>query len=239
MNDRKIQREELNQNGRLPSQDDNLFQIFDPTSEYSVSYGHLPHWSQPGVTYFVTFRADDSIPASVSELWHRRRAEWLFHHGILVDDPTWRNRLRKLSLEKQLEFEKTFSCEFLSFLDRGYGSCPFKKPEIAAVVLEALQHFDGDRYVLGDAVIMPNHVHLLVCLLKETEIETQCYSWKKFSATKINRLLNRTGRLWQSESFDHLVRSPEQFDGFRKYIANNPTVARLNTGEYLHFRRDA
>ncbi|MGA2499614.1 MAG: hypothetical protein ABSH20_17900 [Tepidisphaeraceae bacterium] len=30
--------------------------------------------------------------------------------------------------------------------------------------------------------------------------------WKATSARRINRLLSRTGRLWQDESFDHVVR---------------------------------
>ena len=84
---------------------------------------------------------------------------------------------------------------------------------------------------------MPNHVHLLTCLLGSTEIEDQCYSWKKFTAAKINKALRQRGRFWQEESFDHLVRSPEQFDYFQRYIAENPRKAGLQAGEYLHYRR--
>jgi type I restriction enzyme R subunit len=43
-----------------------------------------------------------------------------------------------------------------------------------------------------------------------------------------------SGRLWQEESFDHLVRSPEQFEYFQRYIAENPRKASLNPGDYLH-----
>jgi hypothetical protein len=63
---------------------------------------------------------------------------------------------------------------------------------------------------------MPNHVHLLVCLLGNTDLEEQCYSWKKYTATSINRALGQKGRFWQEESFDHLVRSPEQFHYLRR-----------------------
>jgi type I restriction enzyme R subunit len=81
---------------------------------------------------------------------------------------------------------------------------------------------------------MPNHVHLLVCLLGSTEIESQCRSWKRFTAGAINRALERRGRFWQEESFDHLVRTPEQFAYFQRYIADNPRKAALPAGEYLH-----
>jgi hypothetical protein len=50
-----------------------VFELFDPQSEVRIGEGtSLPHWFQPGVTYFVTFRTEDSIPTDVSRLWHPR-----------------------------------------------------------------------------------------------------------------------------------------------------------------------
>jgi type I restriction enzyme R subunit len=122
-------------------------------------------------------------------------------------------------------------------LDRGHGACVLRRPDLARIVADSLLHFDDARYQLGDFVVMPNHVHLIVGLLGETVIEEQCYSWKKFTATKINKVLNRTGRFWQEESFDHLVRSAEQFEAIQRYIADNPIFARLSEGAYFHYRR--
>lgn len=84
---------------------------------------------------------------------------------------------------------------------------------------------------------MPNHVHLLVGLLGKTEVEDQCYSWKKFTATKINNALKRSGEFWQPESFDHLVRSPEYFEHFQRYIADNGPLAGLTKGQYRNWQR--
>lgn len=112
-----------------------------------------------------------------------------------------------------------------------------RDPGAAALVADALRHFDGERYALGDFVVMPNHVHLLVGLIGDTEIESQCKSWKSYSAREINLFTGRRGRLWQAESFDHLVRGPEQFERFRRYIAENPAKAGLNPGDYLHWIR--
>lgn len=81
---------------------------------------------------------------------------------------------------------------------------------------------------------MPNHVHLLVGLIGSTDILDQWYSWKKFTAGKINKTLQESGRFWQEESFDHLVRSPEQFEAIQQYIAANPS--HLPAGEY-HLRQ--
>ena len=45
------------------------FDLFDPEAEVDVSERQLPHWFQPGVITFVTFRTADSIPQSVLQLW--------------------------------------------------------------------------------------------------------------------------------------------------------------------------
>ena len=81
---------------------------------------------------------------------------------------------------------------------------------------------------------MPNHVHVLAAFPDEESMLKQCESWKHFTAMQINRQLGRKGRFWQQDGFDHLVRSERQFEHLRRYIAENPTRAGLQPGEYLH-----
>jgi len=45
---------------------------------------------------------------------------------------------------------------------------------------------------------------------------------KGASAHLMNRRLNRTGAVWQEESFDHVLRSSESLDAKVEYILNNP-----------------
>jgi hypothetical protein len=215
-----------------------VFELFDPDAGVRVTAGNLPHWYQSGVTYFITFRTEDSIPTALADEWRRRRGDWLRAHGIDPDLGDWAARLRALAQEQQHEFHATFSREFLEYLDRGHGECVLKRPALAGVVASSLHHFDGRRYHLGDFVVMPNHVHLLVCLLGDTALAPLCYSWKKFTAGAIHRELGRTGRFWQEESFDHLVRTPEQLDYLRRYVADNPRKAGLGSGDYLYWRRE-
>jgi putative transposase len=210
------------------------FELFDKTMDFRITVGKLPHWFQPGVTYFVTWRTDDSVPRDLVDLWQRRRDDWLRRHGVDPAQRRWSALLEELPEHQRKEFHNTFSSEFLAYLDRGYGACVLKRPEVAAIVAHSLRHFDGRRYHLGDFVVMPTHVHLLTCLLGDTDVEAQCYSWKKYTATEINRALGQRGRFWHEESFDHLVRTPEQFDNLRRYIANNPHEAGLRAGEYLY-----
>lgn len=209
-----------------------MFELFDPTAELRIEHGaNLPHWFQSGVSYFVTFRTADSIPNDVARLWHAKRADWLLMHGIVTSDPLWKNKFDELDRHERREFHQLFSQSYLDSLDKGYGECQLSRKEVATVVSDSLLHFDTVRYHLGDFVIMPNHVHLIVCLLGDSEIDSICQSWKRFSARQINLLLQRQGRFWQEESFDHLIRSEDQFRAIQRYIANNPR--NLRAGSYM------
>jgi type I restriction enzyme R subunit len=167
--------------------------------------------------------------------WQRRKAKWLRERGIDPNSADWKIALADLASQAQYEFHRTFTAEFDGYLVRGLGACALRPPAPAAIVANSLHGFNDVRYLLGDYVVMPNHVHLLCCLLGETDIEAQCKSWKRFTAREINARLGTAGRFWQEESFDHLVRSPEQFDHLRAYIADNPMRANLNGGEFLHY----
>ena len=47
---------------------------------------------------------------------------------------------------------------------------------------------------------------------------------------RYNRWLNRSGTLWERESFDHLIRSIEHYEADIEYLDNNPVVAGLCEG---------
>ena len=97
-------------------------------------------------------------------------------------------------------------------------------------------HFDGERYRMGDFIVMPNHVHLMAAFADPDSMRAQFDSWTHFTAVQINRSIGEKGRFWQQEPFDHLVRSVEQYDYLRRYIAENPVKANPKPGEYLYRR---
>ena len=211
------------------------FELFDPKAGVRIRRSRLPHWYQPGVTYFVTFRTHDSVPQALLRSWHARREQWLRQNGIDSSSPSWKSHLHK-SAQLERDYHAIFTQRFMAYLDQGLGACVLRQGNLARLVAECLRRFDGERYHLGDSVVMPNHVHVLTCLLGSTDLASQCRSWKKNSAIEVNKALGRKGRFWQEESFDHLVRSPEQFTYLQRYIADNPHKARLRTGEYLLYR---
>jgi type I restriction enzyme R subunit len=109
--------------------------------------------------------------------------------------------------------------------------------ELAKVVSECLRRYEEIRYVLTDFVVMPNHVHLLAAFPDEETQLRQCANWKRYTARTINAAIRGRGEFWQVESFDHLVRSLEHFEHYRRYIADNGPRIGLPPHEYLHFSK--
>jgi putative transposase len=213
--------------------------FFEPSDEHFViERRHLPHWAQAGTVCFITWRTWDSMPRDAVESWVAARDAWLRKHGIDPRDQSWHARLRRLPLADQQDFHEQISARWEAHLDEGHGECVLRRPELASIVANSLCHFDGERYLLTDFVVMPNHVHILAAFLDPEGMLRQCDSWKHYTATQLNRALGRSGRFWQVDGFDHLVRSAEQFEHLRQYVADNPHRARLREGEYVHYSKD-
>jgi len=98
---------------------------------------------------------------------------------------------------------------------------------VAQTVLDALKHFDGQRYDLLAWCIMPNHVHVVVCPLGTHNLPEILHSWKSFTAKRANKLLQRQGQFWQEEYYDHLIRDEEDFNRSIQYVLDNPSKAGL------------
>ena len=146
-----------------------MFKLFDPNSDFQITEGsNLPHWFQLQATYFVTFRTEDSLPRHIVRRWYADRSAWLAQQGISISTPDWKDKLSELPEALRKSFHQIFSRQYMESLDKGLGSCVLKQPELSKIVADSLLYFNGNRYHMGDFVIMPNHVHLLVCLLGDT-----------------------------------------------------------------------
>ena len=94
-------------------------------------------------------------------------------------------------------------------------------------ILKHCLHDDGKRYKLYAAVIMPDHVHLLLTPLSDQtgwpfSLATILKSLKGASARSANKLMGTEGPVWQEESFDHVLRSDESMTQKLEYIRQNP-----------------
>lgn len=53
------------------------------------------------------------------------------------------------------------------------------------------------------------------------------HSIKRHSAREANILLSRSGAFWQAESYDHYIRTDDEWDRTIRYVCNNPVKAGL------------
>ncbi len=114
------------------------------------------------------------------------------------------------------------------FLDRGYGCCWLRQPDIARIVDDAIRFFDHFRYVLHAWTVMPNHVHVVFRLGKDFTLAQVLKSWKGYTAREINKILGRHGTLWQDESYDSLMHDENDLTRLVRYIDMNPVKAGLD-----------
>ena len=151
----------------------------EPTGWHSR--GYLPHFDG-GKQQFMTFRLGDSMPQAILD---KCREELEKEVGASLDSV----------LRRRVE----------AYLDQGYGNCYLNDPRVAEMVQDSLLFYDGERYALWAWVVMPNHVHLLVTPAEGKELSVILHSLKSYTAHKANRILGRTGRFWQRESFERYI----------------------------------
>lgn len=99
-------------------------------------------------------------------------------------------------------------------------------PAVAPVIISALKHFQDERYLLFDYVVMPDHVHFLIKPLQANgdwlPLARIYHSLKSFTANAINRVLGRAGALWQDDTYDRVIRGRSDFREKAEYIFTNP-----------------
>jgi REP element-mobilizing transposase RayT len=190
---------------------------FDPRADIENEPRNLPHWRQPCVTYFVTFRLADSLPQEKLNQWRAERLDFLEAHP----EP-WSELTRAA-------WFTLFPDRLQAWLDKGYGECWLQQPELGKIVDQALRHFDGERYDLLAHVVMPNHVHALLTPKGENRLDRILHSWKSFTAKAINQAMKRTGEVWQHEGYDHILRNPDAAWAVAHYIMQNPAKAGITT----------
>ncbi|MCH5246065.1 MAG: transposase [Muribaculaceae bacterium] len=180
--------------------------------------GNLPHWHQDETIQFVTFRVADSLPQDVLIELNRASEKFKQQHQLPWDLNTKRKYREIISLAEE------------KLLDNGYGSCPFKSDKTRKILRESIFYNDGKDYEIIAYVIMPNHVHLLIQLFDDNKLDDILRSIKGYTARKINKLYNRTGKFWMRESFDRIVRNVNELLQYIEYIEMNPKF--LPDGEY-------
>ncbi|MGE5214196.1 MAG: vitamin B12 dependent-methionine synthase activation domain-containing protein, partial [Nitrospirota bacterium] len=99
------------------------------------------------------------------------------------------------------------------------------------IVLDCILYWNERRYDLYAACVMPDHVHILIepKVKNQDSSATEFYSLteilhtlKSFTAHKINEQEEKSGPVWERESFDRLIRSETDLQEKFNYITRNP-----------------
>jgi len=181
---------------------------------------HLPHWRQAGATYFVTFRLADSIPQEQLRALRRWREQWERQHPEPRDEQNWENLAREITSRTE------------AYLDRGYGECVFRDTALAQEMSKSLLHFQHERCLTSCFTVMPNHIHAIMKPLGEYELEDILDSIKGYVSRQVNRHLGRSGKLWEQESFDRIIRDEDHLYRVIQYIGRNPEKAGLPKSQW-------
>ena len=114
---------------------------------------HLPHYQPVGGTFHVGFRLAGSVAVSVLDEVRRERDA--AQAGGLKNESARIGFLRR--------YRRKYLEQIEAMLDSGtHGPHWLNRPEIAAIVDEAIKYRDGFEYDLIAHTIMPNHVHMIV-----------------------------------------------------------------------------
>lgn len=105
-------------------------------------------------------------------------------------------------------------------------------PQERSVVLDACLHWHGKRALVDLVCVMPDHVHLIITPLRDDagvwhQLPRLVQSIKGFSAREINAGRRTSGRFWQDERYDRIIRNADEFRETWNYVWTNPVRARL------------
>lgn len=93
-----------------------------------------------------------------------------------------------------------------------------------------------DKIVVDEFVVMPNHVHLILTILKESNEPYHEPAFAKPMANSVSIIINRykgsvkgwanengyTHFEWQPRFYDHIIRNQESYEKIAQYIRDNP-----------------
>jgi putative transposase len=110
-------------------------------------------------------------------------------------------------------------------------------PSCASAVLDCLLWLDRHRRItLNAAVAMPDHLHF-VAEPVDRDWAAVMHSLKRYTAQRINRILDRSGNVWQSQYHDRRIASDSQLGLAIEYCRMNPVRAGLvqEAKDYPHY----
>ena len=197
---------------------------FEYRGELHVHRRRLPHWDIDDGIFFATFVLKDAAARhKLAEL----RLEYEKQRARLDAKRADAEAYEALS-------EEYFVEDLEPVLDAGYGRCELKDPRVAQCLWDSIHHFDGLRYDIVAATVMPNHVHVVFRKLDQGQTCTGIVgSWKSFTYNAVRKQLDIRIE-WQDECFDRLIRSSDELRRTMQYVLDNPVRAKLRDWPWVN-----
>lgn len=189
---------------------------------------NLPHFQTEFSYYFITFRLFNSIQNKVIE---KLKSEFLKNKKLILN-----NSEKKIIAKELYNLQKRYFGIFDNCLDTNIECINYlSDPRIAEIVDDAIKYRDGKEYDLICSCIMPNHVHMLIYVQRfDKPLYKIMQSLKRRTSKESNKIINRNGKFWHEESYDHIVRNKQEYFNIINYIITNPVKSGLvkNTADW-------
>jgi REP element-mobilizing transposase RayT len=126
--------------------------------------------------------------------------------------------------------QRDYKPHFVTFVTKLRWNLPDRARDIT---LDCCLHDHESKYRLHVAVVMPDHVHLILTPMTDetrrliVSLVEIMKAIKGASSHAIKRRLGHQVAVWQEESFDRVLRSSENLDAKIDYVLQNPGRAGL------------
>jgi len=183
---------------------------------------NLPHIQPVDADLFVTFRLADSLPTHVLQ--------------VMREERQWRQEIRDRNKHRSVPPSNELMRRHFAIMEKYLDSATtgpkwLLDSQVADIVHSALLYRDGKIYRLDAFSIMPNHVHVVFRSLTRGELPISLssimHSLKRNTAKQANSVLDRLGKFWAHESFDHYIRDANERKRIIHYTLQNPVKAGL------------
>lgn len=193
----------------------------------------LPHFQQPGQTYFITWNLENAVPPKALARYTQKLNELkaqIESHKIQKSNNNTIDILKADYNSVRRKYIKAYD-DLLNLGDNLIVD--LSKTENLNLIKETLHFWEGKKLENMAYCIMPNHIHWVIGLCEKDAtghpvyLEDIMQSVKRFSANRINKLEKRSGSLWQHESFDTTIRDSMHLFKAINYTLQNPVSAGL------------
>jgi len=141
-----------------------------------------------------------------------------------LDNFVFKIREQKISnSKKEFEIDK--------YLDSSKKGC-YLNGEVLEYLKEYFISKDKVLYDLIAFCIMPNHIHII--FKQKIELSKIMKQIKGATASKINKMLNKSGRFWEENYYDKVIRDNKHFAIVYEYVKNNPLKVGLDVSERFY-----